>query len=119
MTNGARELKMRPATLRAWKCSGKLKPVDVGGKYPKFRRADIERIGAEGGTVLTKIARKPRVPRGSVLREVEPLESMLARAKQLAKEARERHKRDREGRTLSGPNSPSQTNDDVSGAGNA
>jgi len=65
---------------------GKLKPVDMGGKHPVFRRADIDRIKAEGVSVLKKIARQPRAPALPV--EVEPLESMLARAKQLAKAAR-------------------------------
>jgi hypothetical protein len=70
--------------------------VDVGGKHPKFRRADIERIKAEGISVLKKIGRQPRASRAPRLPvEVEPLESMLARAKQSAKAARERDKRER------------------------
>jgi uncharacterized coiled-coil protein SlyX len=93
----ARELRKRRSMIRDWKKSGKLRPVDVGGRHPKFLRADIERIKAEGVTVLTRAARKSRAPRAPTLPvEVEPLE-MLARAHQLAKAARDRDKRERAG----------------------
>jgi Helix-turn-helix domain len=72
----ATELGKRPSTIREWKRSGKLKTVDVGGRYPKFHRSDVERIKREGKAALT---RRPRRGRATAPTPLEPLESMLAR----------------------------------------
>jgi hypothetical protein len=75
----ARELGKRRDTIRKWKRAGKLKPVDMGGKHPVFLRADIDRIKAQGISVLQKKARslgRPRTPKPPVERK--PLAVSLA-----------------------------------------
>ena len=72
------ELRKGRDSIRRWKRSGKLKTVDTGGRFPMFRRADIERIKEEGKSALTRRSRRSSHAL-SQHAPPEPLESMLAR----------------------------------------
>jgi excisionase family DNA binding protein len=78
----ARALRKRKQTVMDWVASGRLKGVDVGGKHPRFRRADLDLLRANGLKALTQ--RAPRRKTDTVAGPPRSLEEDLKVMKEAA-----------------------------------
>jgi excisionase family DNA binding protein len=90
----ARELRLSKAKVVRLVREKKLRSVDTGGRHPRFTRADVEGIKADGfNKASVRRAKAPDV--FSPWPAPEPLESMRARLKVMREEERQEARAER------------------------